>query len=240
LNRNPSHYLGTHTNDICAGRHGKWPRARTRDRAAPDQGDSMNQNEFPREVSLGPTPAGVPLSDFPVVQLTDQQLQEAKSVACRRSESYESIDGGRVHGEQSCQDAHLTGVVGELAVAQLYDGTVDREVYERGDDGHDLAFGRTTIDVKTTQTTAISRPDLIIPIDPKPTADYYFLTHWIDDHQVRVLGYSSQDTVLDREQRQFPGSTLNYVVQHAELQIPSEHNPPQRVEDVLFFEGEVA
>jgi len=123
----------------------------------------MNQNEFPREVSLGPTPAGVPLSDFPVVQLTDQQLQEAKSVACRRSESYESIDGGRVHGEQSCQDAHLTGVVGELAVAQLYDGTVDREVYERGDDGHDLAFGRTTIDVKTTQTTAISRPDLIIP-----------------------------------------------------------------------------
>lgn len=200
----------------------------------------MSQNEPPGKVPHGLTPADVSLSDFPIVNLTDQQLHDAKSIACRRSDSYESINGGRVYGEQSCQEAHLTGVIGELAVAQLYDGIVDRETYAQGDNGYDLVFGRTKFDVKTTQTTAISRPDLIIPTDPKPAADYYILTHWIDEHRVRVLGYASQETVLDSEQRRFPGSTLNHVVEHAELQIPSEHNPPQRVEDVLFFEGEVA
>ena len=200
----------------------------------------MSQNESFREVSLGPNPANVPLTDFPVVKLSDQQLREAKRIASRRSESYEAIDGGRVHGNQTYQDAHLTGVVGELAVAQLYDGTIDRRVYDHGDNGHDLVFGQTTLDVKTTQTSALSRPDLIVPVDPTPTADYYFLTHWLDDYHVRILGYASRETILDREPRRFPGTTLNYVVPPTELQTPSEYNPPRCVDELLFFEGEVA
>lgn len=200
----------------------------------------MSQNESTREVSLGPTPADVPISDFPVVQLTDQQLQEAKRVAFGRSESYECIDGGRVYGEQSCQDVHLTGVIGELAVAQLYDGSIDREVYDRGDGGHDLVFDQTTIDVKTTQTTALTRPDLIVPTDPSPSADYYYLVHWFETHTARIVGYTSQDCVIDREPRCFPGTTENYVISPSELAIPSEYQPPQRVEQQLFFEGELA
>ena len=199
----------------------------------------MYQNEPLKKVSHGTTPVDVSLSDFPIVNLTEDQLREAKRIACHRSESYESIDGGQVYGEQSCQDVHLTGVIGELAVAQLYGGTIDREIYERGDNGHDLVFDQTTFDVKTTQTDATSRPDLIVPVDPNPAADYYFLSHWIDDQRVRVLGYASKNTVLGCEQRRFPGSTLNYVVDHEDLQVPSKQRPPKRVEDLLFFEGEV-
>ncbi|MFC7028510.1 hypothetical protein ACFQH8_15980 [Halomicroarcula sp. GCM10025710] len=193
----------------------------------------MRQNESLREVSLGKTPADLPLA-APCVKLTDQQLQDARGIAYRRSRSYESIDGGQVHGEQSYRDAHLTGVVGELAVAQLYDGRIDRDVYEHGDEGHDLIFGRTTFDVKTTKTTALSRPDLIVPVDPTPIADYYFLTHWVEEHRVRVIGYASRGTVLDREPRRFPGETLNYVVPPTELQTPGEYNPRNALKTFYF------
>ncbi len=200
----------------------------------------MTRNEPRGEISLGPNPADVPLRELPTIDLTDHQFSEAEQIAHERIESYEGIDDRRLFGEQTNLDAHLTGVVGELAVAELYDGTIDRETYERGDEGHDLAFNGTTIDVKTTRTSSLTRPDLIIPTDPTPTADYYFLVHWVEPRTARIIGYASRDRVLDREPREFPGTTWNYIVPPSELFIPSEHRPPQRVEQQLFFEAELA
>ncbi len=200
----------------------------------------MTRNESYRQISRGPTPGDVPLSDLPVIELSEQRLTEARKIARQRSESYADIDGGRLHGDQTSQDAHLTGVIGELAVAELYGGSIDREIYEGGDDGYDLLFDGTSIDVKTTQTTALTRPDLIVPTDPAPTADYYYLVHWLEQDSARIVGYASQECVLDRESRCFPGATQNYVIPPTELAIASEHQPPQRVEQQLFFEGELA
>jgi hypothetical protein len=199
----------------------------------------MTRNESPREISPGPTPADVPLTDLPIIDLTAQQLKDAEQIAHQRSKSYEDIDGRRLYGEQANQDAHLTDVVGELAIAELYGGTIDREINEKGDDGHDLVFEGTTIDVKATRTTSLTRPDLIVPTDPAPAADYYYLVHWFDERCVRIIGYASRDRVLSREPEQFPGTTVNYVVPPAELFPPSEYQPPQRVEQQLFCEAEL-
>lgn len=200
----------------------------------------MTRNESYRQISRGPTPGDVPLSDLPVIKLSEQKLTEARKIARQRSESYANIDGGRLHGDQTSRDAHLTGVVGELAVAELYSGSIDRGIYERGDEGYDLLFDGTSIDAKTTQTTALTRPDLIVPTHPAPPADYYYLIHWFETHSARVVGYASQDCVLDCEPRYFPGATQNYVIPPSELAIPSEYQPPQRVEQQLFFEAEFA
>ena len=200
----------------------------------------MTRNESHREISPGPTPGDVPIDELPIIDLSDQHLTDAKKIARQRSESYASIDGGRLHGDQTIQGAHLTGVIGELAVAELYSGSIDRGIYERGDEGYDLLFDGTSIDVKTNQTTALTRPDLIVPTHPAPSADYYYLVHWFEPHSARVVGYASQDCVLDREPRYFPGATQNYVISPSELAIPSEYQPPQRVEQQLFFEAEFA
>lgn len=81
----------------------------------------------------GPTPADVPLSALPVVELTDDQLQHARRIAQARSQSSESIDGGRACGEQSSTDAHTTGAVGEIAYAIQDDEQVDESIYAYGD-----------------------------------------------------------------------------------------------------------
>ena len=200
----------------------------------------MTRNEPRGEISPEPSPADVPLRDLPTIDLSDQQFTEAERIAHERSRSYEDIDDRRLYGEQTNLDAHLTGVIGELAVAELYDGTIDREIYERGDEGYDLVLNGTTIEVKTTRTSSLTRPVLIVPSEPTPAADYYFLVHWVEPRTVRIIGYASRDRVLDREPRRFPGTTWNYIVPPAELFIPSEHSPPQRVEQQLFFEGELA
>lgn len=200
----------------------------------------MNKNDSTRQICPGPTPGDVPLNDLPLIELSEQHLNEAEKIARQRSKSYANIDGGRLYGVQEIQDAHLTGVIGELAVAELYDGSIDRNIYEKGDEGYDLLFDDTSIDVKTTQTPALTRPDLIVPTDPAPTADYYYLVHWFETHSARVIGYASQERVLNREPKCFPGTTQNYVIPPTELTLASEYQPPQRVEQHLFFEGELA
>jgi len=199
----------------------------------------MIYKEPSQEVTHGPTPADISIGNLPTVKLTEQQLQRASQIARQRNDTYQKIDGGRVCGEQESYDAHLTGVVGELAVAVQYDGTIDSQTYETGDDGYDLCFGECTIDVKATRTTSRTRPNLIVSADPTPSAAFYYLTHWVEDRLVRIVGYAPQSRVLDREPRQFPGQTLNYIVPPEELFRPPEYRPPQPIEQLLFSEVEM-
>lgn len=200
----------------------------------------MIRNESPREISLGPTPADVPLTDLPTIDFTAQQLKNAEQIAHQRSKSCEDINGEPLYGERANQDAHLTGVVGGLAIAELYGGTIDRQVYEKGEDGQDLVFEGTTIDLKAIRTASLTRPDLIVPTDPTLAADYYYPVHSFDERCVRIIGNAPRGRVLSRDPEHFPGTTVNHVVPPAELFLPSEYQPLQHVEQQLFCEAELA
>jgi len=183
----------------------------------------MRDNDPTEDKPLGPTPADVPLEQLPTVELTDEQLQHARQVAKARNESYGRINGGRVCGDQTSKAVHTTGVFGELVYATQYDAQIDNSVYPRGDDGHDFTSGPLTIDVKTTGTH-IDRPALIVPTDPAPTADLFFLVHWLGEGVGRIIGFATHATVVDRTAIPKPGDDLNYVVDQDELWTPPDLN----------------
>jgi hypothetical protein len=194
----------------------------------------MTNNDPAENKPLGPTPADVPLSKLPTVTLTDDQLRDAQRIAEARNESYDKIDGGRVCGDQTSTDAHTTGVIGELVYATRYNDEIDDSVYSYGDSGYDFS-GTITVDVKTTGTH-LDRPALIVPVDPVPTADLYFLVHRIGEKTARIIGFATHATVTDQTPVRKPGTDLNYVVEQDELWLPpdlhddrpdelSEHSP---------------
>ena len=179
----------------------------------------MSQHVPTGEKIPEPTAADVPLHAFPTVELSEEQFQRAREIAESRNQTYEPIDGGRVCGDQTSGDVHLTGVVGEMAYAALTGNDVDESTYEYGDGGYDFESGSITIDTKTTQTH-IDRPSLIVPIEPEPVADLYFLLHRIDTRTVRVIGFATYGTVTNHRPIRKPGDTLNYVVPQSELHLP--------------------
>jgi hypothetical protein len=180
----------------------------------------MTDNNSPEDKRLGPSPADVPLNELLTVELTNGQLQDARRVAEARNESYQRINGGRVCGNQTSKNAHVTGVFGELVYANQYDEQVDNSVYARGDNGYDFA-GPLTIDVKSTGTH-IDRPALIVSTEPKPVADLYFLVHRIEEQVGRIIGFATRSTVVDRTAIRKPGDELNYVVEQEELWLPPD------------------
>lgn len=181
----------------------------------------MSLNNLPGEKSPGPTPADVPIEALPTVELTTAQMVRAEEIAQSRNDSYASINGGRVCGNQSSTDAHLTGVVGELAYALHYDESIDTEIYEYGDGGYDFSPGSLKIDTKTT-ATYINRPSLIVPVEPSPRADLYFFLHRIEERKVRIIGFATRATVVDQTPIRKPGDDLNFVVPQSDLRLPPD------------------
>jgi len=186
----------------------------------------MSTTHANQEISLASTsPADVDLDHLPTVTLNRHKIGHAKFVARQRARSYENYSGNTVHGDHSSYSAHLVGVVGELAVTELYGGSIDAHSHSTGDDGFDLRFGQHTVDVKTTRTRSVDRPDLLISPESELVADLYFLAHWFDEGRVRILGYAARSNIVKREPERYPGTSLNYVVPADELLLPP--NLPQ-------------
>lgn len=181
----------------------------------------MSQKHLHREKSLGPlAPADVPLEALPVVELTEEQIKKALELADKRNDSYDPIDGGDVFGSRDSLTTHQIGVLGEIAVAQLYGLSVDESTYRRGDDGQDLTLFGAGIDVKATATT-MRRPELLVRVDKPLSSDLYIRAHVIDwtssGARVRLIGCATRDTVQSRTPRRHPGSRKNYVVPPEEM-----------------------
>lgn len=195
----------------------------------------MQRTTLCREKSHGdPSSESVPLDELPVIELSTRDIRKAYRLASNRNSSYLSIDGGRIYGSQTGRDAHVTGLVGEIAVAQFLGSSLDENVYSGGDDGFDTILNGITIDVKSTKTEALDRPELIVPAHPEPNAHLYFLTHWIADREVRLIGYASLDRVINREPERAPGTTLNYIVPPRELCSPWKTSHAATLADLLF------
>lgn len=197
-----------------------------RDRAVPRKGiDSMkdkrpHRDNFPGTLS----PVDVPISQLPVVDLSTEHLRRASELAVDRNESYHAIDGGTVYGENSALTSHETGILGEMAVAELYATSIDTETYAFGDGGVDLDLWGVTGDVKSTTTTKMTYPQLLVRANKDLAADIYLQTHiqnWGEDGaQVRILGYATRAQLADKTGVEHPGETKNYVVEPSELTLP--------------------
>ena len=183
----------------------------------------MSSTYSQTEISPAWSPAEVPLESLPTVELTDDQLEYARKIAERRISSYDRSKNARVCGEQTHLDAHVTGAVGEVAFALHYGSPMNTIDLPQGDNGYDFSIHGHSIDTKTT-AAGMTRPDLLIPAKPKPAADLYFLLHRISDWLVRIVGYASNDQVLQSKPRHFPADIKNYVLAQDELTLPPDLN----------------
>jgi hypothetical protein len=183
----------------------------------------MSTIQSSRKKSIGTiAPTDVPLKKLPTVKLTPEEIKRVDEIARARSESYQSIDGGVVFGDRNSLTSHQVGFLGETAVGKFYRLPIDSNIYpENGDNGVDLQLYGTGIDVKTTATTALELPQLLVRADKGLSADMYVRTHVLScdrsGAKVRILGAASKQVVKDRKPRKHPGSTRNYVVEPSEL-----------------------
>lgn len=151
----------------------------------------------------------------PVVELTKREYRIGQHIAAARALSYKT-DVSETFGDLDDGEAHLTGVLGEMAVCKALRAEMDDKIYVCGDPGHDLRISGKRADVKATATDK-SLPDLLVPVDQDPDADLYILAHQLDDRMIRLLGWVDHKILTDRHPKQHPGSKHNYVVKPHEL-----------------------
>jgi hypothetical protein len=188
----------------------------------------MKQKYSNKIKPLGLTAADVPLEALPVVRLTREEINRGLRLAKRRNASYRDISGGDVFGNLGSLDSHQRGILGELAVAKFYGISVDSEIYEFGDGGRDFQLFDDDVDVKTTATTKMRLPELLVRSDKEVRADLFVRAHIINGNRtevrVRLVGYATSDTVTNRKPRRHPGQTKNYVVEPNELMLLPHFN----------------
>ncbi|TKR27995.1 hypothetical protein [Natronomonas salsuginis] len=185
----------------------------------------MTTSSSHREKTLGTiSPIAVPINQLPVVELNAEYIRRSSELALDRNESYRNIDGGTVFGNNDALTSHQTGILGEMAVAELYATDIDAETYEFGDGGVDLDLWDASADVKSTTTNKMQYPQLLICEDNPLSADLYFVAHIINwgpgGAQVRVHGYATQEQVESKTPYRHPGTRKNYVVDPEELTLP--------------------
>jgi len=178
-----------------------------------------------RENSLGTlSPVDVPIAQLPVVELNAEHIRRSSELAIDRNESYRRIDGGTVFGDNDSLTSHQTGILGEMAVAELYATDIDTETYAFGDGGIDVHLWGSSVDSKATTTNKMQYPELLVCDDNDLAADLYFLTHiqnWgPGGAKVRVLGYCTRERVGAKTAVRHPGETKNFVVEPKELTLP--------------------
>jgi hypothetical protein len=165
-----------------------------------------------------------------VVGLTPERLNQAVCLAEGRNGKERALGpmtyGARLTGIQ----AHLVGILGEQAVAQLYGLPVDVAIYDRhGDQGIDLTIPCLGVaGVKT--TTYLDDPLLRVELE-HTTADYFILACVPDvarkPQEVYLCGYTTREKLLNegRLVQLVRGGPMNRVMSEADLDaVP----PPQR------------
>ena len=173
------------------------------------------------------SPASIPIEALPVVSLSLNQCEKAEQLASQRYDSYRAINGGAVFGPRKALESHLIGILGEMAVADLYGVGLDTSTYEFGDGGSDLNFSAAELstDVKTTATRKVRLPELLVRADKPLTADLYVRAHVIDRDRdagvrVRIIGCATREMVKQQDPRCHPGDRLNHVVEPDEMRLP--------------------
>lgn len=172
----------------------------------------------PDQPTVTPRLGDLPDVTLPGCTIDENWMEIARLIARARYLSFRDADCSKTYGNQSGFDAHLTGVLGEMAVKRLLEEPQEQAIHIFGDGGADLRIGQRSADVKTTTTDA-ARPNLVIRADQPLRAELYILAHRHGENKVGVVGYTTREVVEAREPIEWPGDTLNYVVPWEDLHV---------------------
>jgi hypothetical protein len=155
------------------------------------------------------------------VALEKKELEYAYTLAKARNGKEKRFGAMTYGGVRNGIEAHLLGIVPEIAIAKYFNVSVDSRIFSfHGDDGIDLSstpLGR--IGVKSTSYT--EEPYLRVEIEHfNPQIDTYVLCAYtikMFDH-VSVIGWATRDEVKTAKKIRFiKTGPLNYVLYEPEL-----------------------
>ena len=151
-----------------------------------------------------------------IVILTHEQYNYGLELAKKRN-AKESKFGAMTYGnKRGGLEAHLIGIIPEIAVARILGVNVDERIFDNhGDDGVDLVSEVGKIGVKT--TTYGNDPFLRVELEHfADSIDFYILCYYEpqkDKLKVEIIGWASKDEVSKAPQRRFlRNGPMNYVL----------------------------
>lgn len=124
-------------------------------------------------------------SDYPKVYIESSKLQALSLLAAERAKT----------GRGTIPD-HERGICGEYAFCEYLPAplTIDREIYDGGDQGHDIEFRGNRIDVKTVGPNP-NNPFLPVSTYGELTADWYVLIQQVNRGLYHIIGCAHRAVV---------------------------------------------
>lgn len=155
------------------------------------------------------------------VMLSDGQLLYANKLAEARNKKESRFGAMTYGGVRGSKQAHLIGIIPEMAVCILGGGKVDERIFEsHGDEGIDAIlpqFGK--VGIKT--TTYEDDPYLRVEMEHfSDDIDVYVLCCYNErrPHEVWIVGWAAKDEVKHGQQKCFvTGGPMNYVLFEKDL-----------------------
>jgi hypothetical protein len=155
------------------------------------------------------------------VTLSAEQFQLANKLADARNKKERKFGAMTYGGVRGSRQAHIIGIVPELAVCVLGNGSVDERIFDsHGDEGIDAILpGLGKVGVKT--TTYEKEPYLRVEMEHfREDIDAYILCFYNErcPHDVWIVGWSTKDEVKKGQQKRFvSGGPMNYVLHEKDL-----------------------
>lgn len=141
------------------------------------------------------------------IQLTEQQVQEARELAWNRLNATVSTKAeGAKRGTYTDFEIDFIGVLSEMAVCQLYGVEMDKDVYEyRTDAGVDFEYKGYTVQLKSTKY--FNKPHLLVKPEDTYHDIYMLACANMETGLVSLRGYITRAMLLKREPTIFKSRT---------------------------------
>lgn len=154
---------------------------------------------------------------MPTIHITEPLYQFAQILSAQRGEKCKRLGDNTYGSVRGGVEAHLIGVIGELAVAHFFNIPVDTNIYAYGDGGIDLKINDKNIAVKT--TTYFSSPKLSVEVN-KFRDDCCYFGCALKDRTINLFGWATAEEVAAAEQKRWinkDSAPLNYVLDINEM-----------------------
>ncbi len=161
------------------------------------------------------------LADRIKVSIPASKVKLAKELAVARNRKEKRFGAMTYAGKRGSLQAHLLGILPEMAAAHYYGVSVDDRIFEdHGDDGRDLILPVTGV-TQLKATTYWSEPWLRAEVEHDHDGiDSYMLAYvdLEDFENVWLIGWLTRAEVISKPRRQLvDGGPLNYVASESEL-----------------------
>lgn len=155
------------------------------------------------------------------IVLSDEQFEYANNLADARNRKECRFGAMTYGGVRGSKQAHLIGIIPEIAVCIVGGGEVDARIFDsHGDEGIDANLSELgKIGIKT--TTYGDDPYLRVEMEHfRDDIDAYVLCCYNEHRpkEVWIIGWATKDEVKQGQQRQFVhGGPVNYVLCEKDL-----------------------